>query len=149
MPTRKSASAEVFKISISSEKGQKKHNVAQARVAANGGIEGDTHCDSDRPLSLLPLESFGKLDYPGLNIKPGDFAENITTRGLDFRNIRIGSRLAIGDKIEIEIIQIGKECHNGCRIRELTGDCIMPNEGVFARTITPGEIKEGDPITIL
>jgi MOSC domain-containing protein YiiM len=140
--------ARVYKISISKELGQKKKNILHAHLLASKGIEGDAHCETARPLSLLPLESFSKLSHPALDIKPGDFAENITTVGLDFIGIDVGSRLLLGE-IEIEIIKIGKECHTGCAIREYTGDCIMPTEGVFAKVIIGGELREGDPITIL
>ncbi len=139
----------VYRISISPAKGQKKENVRSAVIITGRGIEGDAHSDSVRPLSLLPLESFGKLRHPKLEVNPGDFAENITTIGLDFSNIRIGSRLVLGETIEIEITQIGKECHNGCIIRELAGDCIMPREGIFARVISGGHLKEGDPIRVV
>ena len=84
-----------------------------------------------------------------LDVKPGDFAENITTLGLDFGSFGLGSRLLLGDNIEIEIIQIGKECHFGCAIRDYAGDCIMPREGAFAKVLTGGTLSEGDPIKIV
>ncbi|PJA27326.1 MAG: MOSC domain-containing protein [candidate division Zixibacteria bacterium CG_4_9_14_3_um_filter_46_8] len=139
----------IHKISISSQKGQKKGNVPSAKIKEGRGIEGDAHSESDRPLSLLPMESFGKLRHPKLQINPGDFAENITTVGLDFSQIAVGTRLMLGGSVEIEITQIGKKCHNGCIIRELAGDCIMPREGVFAKVICGGDLKEGDPIRVV
>lgn len=139
----------IHKISISPEIGQRKQNVPSARILDGGGIEGDAHSGTSRPLSLLPWESFGKLQHPRLRIEPGDFAENITTVGLDFSGLAIGTRLALGGSIEIEIVQIGKTCHGGCIISELTGDCIMPDEGVFARAISGGELLEGDPIRVI
>jgi MOSC domain-containing protein YiiM len=147
--TNESAAARVFRISLSERTGDKKHNVGRATLVPEGGIVGDAHYGTARPLSLLPLESFSKVRRPELNIQPGDFAENITTVGLDFSGMRIGSRLRLGKQIEIEVLQIGKECHNGCVIRELSGDCIMPREGVFARIVTGGVLEEGDPVTIL
>ncbi|OGC91662.1 MAG: hypothetical protein A2W25_13265 [candidate division Zixibacteria bacterium RBG_16_53_22] len=139
----------VFKISISPQKGQKKMNIPVATIRQGCGIDGDAHSESTRPLSLLPLESFAKLWHPRLQLNPGDFAENITTVGLDFSQFAVGSRLMLGNSIEIEITQIGKICHNGCIIRELAGDCIMPREGVFAKIISGGELKEGDPIRMV
>lgn len=144
-----STAARVFRISLSEQVGDKKHNVRRATLLPDGGIVGDAHFGTARQLSLLPLESFSKVRHPELDVKPGDFAENVTTVGLDFSGIRIGTRLRLGARIEVEVLQIGKECHTGCAIRELTGDCIMPREGVFAKIITGGVLEEGDPVTVL
>ena len=144
-----SGSPRVFRISLSERAGDKKHNVRRATLLPEGGVLGDAHFGTARPLSLLPLESFSKVRHPKLDVQPGDFAENVTTVGLDFSGIHIGTRLRLGAQIEVEVLQIGKECHNGCVIRELTGDCIMPREGVFARIITGGVLEEGDPVTVL
>ena len=113
------------------------------------GIEGDAHAGSPRPVSLLPYESFGKLDQSRLRINPGDFAENITTVGLDFGELSLGGRITIGGEVILKVIQIGKECHTGCAIKQIVGDCIMPREGVFADVIKGGTIREGDPIRVL
>ena len=136
----------IHRISISEEKGDKKYNVDTAVLVTDYGIEGDAHAGSQRQVSLLPFESFDKVRGAIEDIKPGDFAENITTVGLDFSNVTIGSSLRIGDSIKLEITQIGKECHHGCYIRELVGDCIMPREGVFARVIQGGTFRIGDTI---
>jgi MOSC domain-containing protein YiiM len=144
-----SAAPRVFRISLSERTGDKKHNVRRATLLPEGGIVGDAHYGTARPLSLLPLESFSKVRHPKLDVQPGDFAENVTTMGLDFSGIRIGTRLRLGAHIEVEVLQIGKECHNGCVIRQLAGDCIMPREGVFARILTGGVLEEGDPVTVL
>jgi MOSC domain-containing protein YiiM len=144
-----SSSAKILRISTSTELGQKKRNIPAAMLIAGKGIKGDIHSETARPLSLLPFESFAKLAHPSLDLKPGDFAENITTLGLDFTGIRIGSRLVLGRTVEIEIIQIGKDCHFGCAIRDYAGDCIMPKEGAFAKVQIGGELKEGDPIRII
>jgi cyclic pyranopterin phosphate synthase len=136
----------IHKISLSTVKGEKKENVGRATLIEGGGIVGDIHGNTDRPLSLLPFESFSKLAHPDLSIAPGDFGENITTTGLDFSTLTIGSRLRLGSRAIIEVIQFGKECHDGCKIRETAGDCIMPREGVFARVIRGGDIKPDDEI---
>lgn len=138
----------VYRISISPLAGQKKTNVPSARLDVEGGILGDAHGATFRQVSLLPYESFSKLQHPELDIQPGDFAENITTKNLDFEGIKIGTRLKIGENVRLEIIQIGKECHNSCIIRETVGDCIMPKEGVFARVRNSGTVRVGDPIEI-
>jgi MOSC domain-containing protein YiiM len=139
----------IYKLSISERKGEKKENVSKVMVIAEKGILGDAHFGSERPVSLLSHESFAELDSSLLEINPGDFAENITTRGLDFSRISIGSRIALGKEVVVEVIQIGKECHDGCIIKQTVGDCIMPRRGVFARPLKGGTLREGDPVKIL
>lgn len=138
----------VFRLSVSAVKGEKKENVESVTVTGDG-IEGDAHVGTTRAISLLPYESFAKLAHGGLVINPGDFGENITTRGMDFSQLTVGSRLGLGDAVVIEVVQVGKVCHNGCVIEETVGDCIMPREGLFARVITGGRLNEGDPIRII
>jgi MOSC domain-containing protein YiiM len=137
----------IHSISVSQEKGDKKRNVGEARLVKDYGIDGDAHAGSERQVSLLPLESFSKLDDQLVVLKPGVFAENITTTGLDFADVAVGCRLTMGDEIELVVTQIGKECHHGCYIRETVGDCIMPREGVFARVVKGGVVCVGDAIT--
>lgn len=136
----------IHKISVSDEKGTKKRNIDSANLVTDFGIEGDAHAGSSRQVSLLPFESFGKLKNDLLDIQPGDFAENITTNGLDLSEAVIGRNVVIGDSIRLEITQIGKECHHGCYIREVVGDCIMPREGIFAKVIEGGAFGVGDSI---
>jgi MOSC domain-containing protein YiiM len=114
------------------------------------GMQGDAHAgDWHRQLSLLAQESIDKMQGHGLVLQPGDFAENITTQGLDLLTLPIGTRVQVGNDVTMEITQIGKECHLGCEIRKLVGDCVMPREGIFARIITPGTIQAGDIITVI
>jgi MOSC domain-containing protein YiiM len=121
--------------------------VTSARVIKDFGLRHDAHAgDWHRQVSLLPFESFRKLENDVLDIKPGDFAENVTTTGIDLSAVEIGGTLRIGTKVILEITQIGKECHRACAIREVTGDCIMPREGIFARVIEGGRIANGDEI---
>jgi len=144
--SRVSTSGQIFKISISKEKGEQKHNVDSAFLVEDKGIKGDAHAGSERQVSLLPFESFDKMINDVMIIHPGDFAENLTITGLDFSTTKVGDVIKIGNNIILEVTQIGKECHNGCRIREVVGDCIMPREGIFARVVKGGPIKSGDPI---
>jgi MOSC domain-containing protein YiiM len=137
-------------ISISKEQGTKKYNIPTARLKADFGIEGDAHAgDWHRQVSLLGEESIAKMRAKGATVAPGDFAENITTEGIDLQSLTIGSKVRLGSEAEVEITQFGKKCHSGCAIFQQVGDCIMPREGVFAKVIKPGQIKSGDTIEVL
>ena len=142
------AVASVFRLSISEVKGQKKTNVSSVNVTSEG-IEGDAHSGTARALSLLPYESFDEYAHLALDIHPGAFGENITTVGMDFSRLTVGTKLALGDNVVIEIIQVGKECHSDCDIKQVVGDCIMPRQGLFARVLTEGKVREGDSIRIV
>ena len=133
-------------ISVSEKKGTQKSNVSSARLVEGHGIEGDAHAGPwHRQVSLLAQESIDKVIDTGLDVGPGDFAENLTTSGIDLLALKIGDRLRIGEA-ELEITQIGKECHEGCSIFELAGDCVMPREGLFARVLSGSEISVGDRV---
>lgn len=138
--------ARVYAVSISRTKGIIKENVSHADLVAGQGIKGDAHCYTRRPISLLPLESFAKVEHPALSLHPGVFAENITTEGLDLMNVVKGDRFQIGRNSVIEVLQVGKECHDMCEIGVTVGKCIMPEEGVFAKVISGGRVKPGDRI---
>ncbi|MFH0799925.1 MAG: MOSC domain-containing protein [Pseudomonadota bacterium] len=135
----------IVSVNISRDKGEKKRPVPRAEIQKGLGIVGDAHAGSGhRELSLLAVESIEKMRAAGLNAGPGDFAENITTKGIGLCALPIGARLKLGDSIEIEITQIGKECHSRCAIFEQAGDCVMPREGVFARILRGGMLHAGD-----
>ncbi len=124
-----------------------KTNVPQADLQADYGMVGDAHAGSGhRQISLLAGESIDALRAEGVEVAPGDFAENITTEGLDMRTLRVGSRLKVGARVELELTQLGKNCHGRCKIFERLGDCIMPRDGIFAKVTSPGQIKVGDII---
>ena len=134
-------------ISISKERGTQKTNVPEAELRAGFGIVGDAHAANwHRQVSLLAVESIDKMVEMGAVVSPGNFAENITTEGVELLELPVGSRLEIGDDTELEITQIGKDCHSRCAIFEQVGDCVMPREGVFAKVIKGGFIKVGDII---
>ncbi len=138
--------AEVIAVCISEKKGQRKTPVATVELRENHGIVGDAHAGEwHRQVSLLATESIEKMRALGLDVDSGDFAENITTRGIDLVALPIGTRLAIGDTI-VEVTQIGKECHTRCAIYYQAGDCVMPKEGIFARVLQGGTIAPGAPI---
>jgi MOSC domain-containing protein YiiM len=134
---------------VSKEKGTPKTGVPEAELKTDFGIVGDAHAGNEhRQISLLAVESTERLLAKDIKLSPGDFAENITTEGLDLRSLKVGSKLKIG-RVELEITQLGKRCHRHCRISDRIGDCIMPREGVFARVTGPGRIKVGDVIEII
>ena len=137
-------------ISISKEKGTQKFNVPEAELKTNFGIVGDAHAGNwHRQISLLAIESIDKMAAKGAKVSPGDFAENITTEGLELLKLSIGSKLRLGSDGEIEITQFGKECHSRCEIFEQVGDCIMPREGIFAKVTRAGRINVGDVIEVV
>ncbi|MCF6095530.1 molybdopterin-binding protein [Thermovorax subterraneus] len=139
----------VVAVSISEKKGEKKQNVGKARLIEDFGLEGDAHAGSwHRQVSLLAKESIEKMKKMGLAVGPGDFAENITTEGIDLGRLPVGTRLEIGDVL-LEVTQIGKECHSGCAIFKQVGQCIMPREGIFARVLRGGVVSEGDEIKVI
>jgi len=142
-------SASIVATCISKNKGERKTPVDIVELRQEHGIVGDAHAgDWHRQISLLASESIAKMKAMGLDVDSGDFAENLTTEGIDLVNLPIGSRLKIGETL-LEITQIGKECHNRCAIYEQAGDCVMPKEGIFARVIEGGQIKPEDKITCL
>ncbi len=145
------ARGRVIAISVSKKKGIPKTNVPSADLIENYGIDGDIHAGSwHRQVSFLALESIDKMRKAGLpKLRPGAFAENITTEFIDIPRLKIGSVIRIGKDAEMEITQIGKECHSKCAIYAKIGDCVMPKEGIFAKVIKPGRIFEGDDIVVI
>ncbi len=140
----------IVAVCTSKNKGERKKDVGQAQLRENFGLEGDGHGgDWHRQVSLLAEESIEKMRAAGLEVGPGDFAENLTTRGIDLCNLPIGSLLSLESGAELEVTQIGKECHTRCSIYYQAGDCVMPKEGIFARVLTPGPVANGDRISLL
>jgi len=139
----------IVAINTSSTKGIRKKNVGRSRLLPQFGIEADAHAgDWHRQVSLLALESIEKMVRLGLKVGPGDFAENITTQGLDLLTLPIGTRFRMGPQALLEVTQIGKVCHTRCAIFYQAGDCVMPKEGIFARVLEGGEIQVGDDILV-
>jgi len=140
----------IVSLNTSEKKGVRKKPVKQVSLKTEFGIEGDAHASSDwhRQVSLLALESIKKMQDKGLDVKPGDFAENITTEGIDLLCLPVGTQLTIGENIKVEVSQIGKECHTRCSIYYQAGDCVMPKEGIFVRVLRGGVVKEGEQITV-
>jgi len=138
--------AKVVAVCISENKGERKKPVAAVELRENHGIVGDGHAGEwHRQVSLLAQESIDKMRAMGLDVNAGDFAENITTTGIDLVSLPIGTRLQVGQAL-MEVTQIGKECHTRCAIYYQAGDCVMPKEGIFAKVITGGVVKPGDEV---
>ena len=140
----------IVSIATSRKKGTRKKTISQADLKLDHGLEGDAHAgDWHRQVSLLASESIGHMRDLGLDVTFGDFAENIATEGIDWKTIPVGTQVRLGTDALVEITQIGKECHTKCAIYYKAGDCIMPKEGIFAKVLTEGTIKVGDPVHIL
>lgn len=141
----------IVSLNTSEKKGVRKKPVKEVLLKTEYGIEGDGHASSEwhRQVSLLALESIRKMQDKGLDVKPGDFAENITTEGIDLPALPIGTQLVLGDGIKAEVTQIGKVCHTRCAIYYQAGDCVMPKEGIFVRVLSGGRLIEGDQIVVL
>jgi MOSC domain-containing protein YiiM len=141
---------QIVAISVSQSKGIKKSNVPECKLLEDQGLDGDAHAGHwHRQVSLLAMESINKIRGKGLDVSPGDFAENITTSGLKIWELPVGTRLAAGNEALLEVTQIGKECHDRCAIYHQVGDCVMPREGVFTRVLRGGYVRPGDKIRVL
>ena len=136
----------IIATSISKSKGVKKKNVPMVELRENFGVLNDAHAGSGREVSFLAIESIEKIRKKGLDVGPGDFAENITTKDIDLLTLNIGDRVKIGKDAVLAISQIGKECHTRCAIYYQAGDCVMPTEGIFATVLKAGVIRPGDEI---
>lgn len=137
-------------VCVSGQKGERKKNIGQGLLVANWGLEGDAHAQTGhRQVSLLAVESIAKMVEKGLAVGPGDFAENLTTEGIDLPVLPIGTVIRIGKRALGIVSQIGKECHNRCAIYYQAGDCVMPREGIFIRVVEGGEVAVGDLIEVV
>lgn len=147
---------QVISVNISLNKGERKRPVAQSWEVIEGcGLKDDAHANingdvegenSHRQVSLLARESIDKMRQRGLEVGPGDFAENITTAEVDLTSLKVGAQIKIGPEVLLKVSQLGKVCHDRCAIYYQAGDCVMPREGIFAEVIKGGKIKAGDEI---
>ena len=140
--------ATVTAVCISEKKGTRKHAVPSIQVKKDHGIVGDAHAGNwHRQISLLADESVDTMRGKGVELQPGDFAENILTRGIELKTLPVGTLLRVGETL-LQVTQIGKECHNDCEIRRLVGTCVMPTQGIFAVVLQEGTIRPGDTISV-
>ena len=142
--------ARVTSVNISEKKGEQKHPVPEITLRLRHGIVGDAHAgDWHRQISLLAEESIDTMRAScPVPLDVGTFAENINTVGINLKNLPVGTRLRIGET-EVEVTQIGKECHNGCAIKKAAGRCVMPTEGIFAIVVREGTVRAGDTIEVV
>jgi cyclic pyranopterin phosphate synthase len=139
----------VVTVNISAAKGERKKPVDEVMLLPEHGIEGDAHAGPwHRQVSLLAQESIDKMVAKGLSVGPGDFAENVTTTGIDVAALPIGTKLELGGAL-VEVTQIGKECHTRCAIYYQAGDCVMPREGIFVRVLSGGRVAPGDRVEVV
>jgi MOSC domain-containing protein YiiM len=142
------AEGRIIALSVSDQKGVPKKNVPEVEFLQDHGIAGDAHAGPwHRQVSLLALESIETMRRKGADVGPGAFAENITTQGLDLTSLQVGDHVFVGDA-DLEVTQIGKECHDRCAIFEAVGDCVMPREGIFTRVVAGGRVRVGDAVSI-
>jgi MOSC domain-containing protein YiiM len=140
----------VVSVNMSERKTMRKKPGERGTLVLDRGFDGDAHAgDWHRQVSLLALESIEKMRAAGLDVGPGDFAENITTEGLDLMVLPVGTVLRIGHAVLVEMSQIGKVCHTKCAIYYQAGDCVMPREGIFAVVREAGDVATGDAIEVV
>lgn len=142
--------ARIVSVNISNRKGEKKHSVASAPALADQGLQDDAHGGMKlRQISLLAAESIDKIRRKGLSVQPGDFAENLTTEGIELFTLPLGTKIRIGADVVVEVTQIGKTCLAPCAIYAAVGECVMPREGIFARILSGGLIAAGDELVVV
>ena len=139
----------IMAVCLSEKKGTQKKKVHEAGVREDWGIEGDAHAGKwHRQVSLLSYEKIEAFKAKGAPVQEGAFGENLIVSGFDFKNLPVGTRFRCGEVV-LELTQIGKECHSGCEIYKIMGECMMPREGVFTRVLHGGVIREGDEMEIV
>lgn len=140
--------AKVLAVCWSKHKRTSKADIGEGVFIENYGLTDDAHADSTthRQVSLMATESIKKMADLGLTVGPGAFGENLTTEGIDLVALPVGTEVKVGPEVVLEITQIGKVCHTKCAIFYKVGQCIMPEEGIFAKVIHGGKVKTGDEI---
>ncbi|MBK5092683.1 MAG: MOSC domain-containing protein [Actinobacteria bacterium] len=139
----------IISVNVSEATGVRKNDVGKCLLVEGHGLEGDAHAgDWHRQVSLLAMESVDKMRDKGLDVGPGDFGENLTTKGIELVTLPVGTRIKVGEGVLIEVSQIGKECTEPCAIYYQAGDCVMPREGIFAVVVEGGRVSVGDDIVV-
>ncbi|AFV11065.1 molybdenum cofactor sulfurase [Thermacetogenium phaeum DSM 12270] len=140
----------IIAVCTSEKTGERKRNIGRGMLIVNHGLEGDAHAGEwPRQVSLLAIESIRRMQEKGLDVGPGDFAENLTTEGIDLVSLPVSTKLRIGREALGEVTQIGKKCHSRCAIYYQAGDCVMPRKGIFIRVLKGGPVEVGDEIEVV
>jgi MOSC domain-containing protein YiiM len=143
------AKGRLLAVSVSERTGTRKKPVVVGVLREEYGLVGDAHAGTGRQVSLLANESVDTMRAEGLELRPGDFGENLTVCGIEVHRLPIGARLRVGSAVVLEVTEIGKECHEECEIKAQTGRCVMPTEGVFARVVVGGEVRAEDEVEVV
>ena len=143
--------AKIIAVSKSECKGTRKAPVESGAFETGVGLVGDAHAsgDSIREVSLLAIESINKMNNHDFHFNPGDFAENLTTSGINLVSLPVGTRLQVGKDVILQVTQIGKKCHTQCAIFKEVGKCVMPKEGIFARVLNGGIVRADDDLSMM
>ena len=137
-------------VCISDRKGIHKKNVHLAYLEVGKGLKDDAHSEpGPRQVSLLANESIDRMRRKGYELAEGSFAENLTTEGIDLKNMAIGTEIKVGETVLLRVTQIGKKCHTNCAVSREIGECIMPVEGIFAEVLQAGGVRTGDKIEVM
>ena len=140
----------IISVNISDKKGMKKKPVSAGLLEKAKGLSGDIHAEGGiRQLSLLAMESIAKMKAKGHDVKPGDFAENLTTSGIDLINLPLGTLIKTTKGCLLKLSKKGKECHHHCEIYRQAGSCVMPTEGVFCEILEGGPVLPGDGLEVI
>lgn len=141
--------AKIIAVCTSNIKGIQKTQQSYIDLVVDHGIKGDAHAGNwHRQVSMLSFEKIEAFKAKGVDLLNGAFGENIIVSGIDLSALPIGTKLKSGD-VMLEVTQIGKECHHHCAIYHKVGDCIMPREGIFAKVLSEGRLRQGDEIHVL
>lgn len=140
----------IISVNVSEGKGEKKRNIGSCFLLKDKGLKGDAHAGfMHRQVSLLAMESIEKIRAKGLDVKPGDFAENLTTEGIVLFELPVGTNMRTSKGVLLRVTQIGKQCHTRCAIFQAVGDCVMPREGIFTEVLTEGDVSVGDELEVI
>ena len=101
------------------------------------------------------MEAIEALRREGHRVDPGVLGENVTIEGLDWSAVLPGSRLRLGDSVVLEVTRYTSPCTNiapAFHDRDYSRVSQKRHPGrsrVYARVLTGGRLREGDPVHLL